>query len=346
LRIRFIAVVLSLFKCATLLGQISHAEPRISMLLFGDVNLGRTVGQELVRGNLQFPFQLVKDTLSRADIVFVNLESQLSDQNGETQHPKYNLIFTGPPSGARAVKEANVSVVSTANNHAFDYGMKALRETILNLQGAGVQVAGTSLDSVAGSVPAVVEREGFRIGFLAYTQFVNINGSWRGRIAVFDSSQARQDIEALRSKVDLLIVSYHGGAEYTDRPSAKLRRELQMIAEAGADLVVGHHPHYVQGIETYRGKLIFYSLGNFIFYQPQLELAQFGLGVHLTLVRHGPKVKVECARLLPFRAALQPSFQLTREEEQSFSQRLMRLSPAPIIGTDKGWYINLQPYND
>jgi hypothetical protein len=317
LRIRFIAVVLSLFKCATLLGQISHAEPRISMLLFGDVNLGRTVGQELVRGNLQFPFQLVKDTLSRADIVFVNLESQLSDQNGETQHPKYNLIFTGPPSGARAVKEANVSVVSTANNHA-----------------------------VAGSVPAVVEREGFRIGFLAYTQFVNINGSWRGRIAVFDSSQARQDIEALRSKVDLLIVSYHGGAEYTDRPSAKLRRELQMIAEAGADLVVGHHPHYVQGIETYRGKLIFYSLGNFIFYQPQLELAQFGLGVHLTLVRHGPKVKVECARLLPFRAALQPSFQLTREEEQSFSQRLMRLSPAPIIGTDKGWYINLQPYND
>ncbi|MBF8294764.1 MAG: cap protein [Bacteroidetes bacterium] len=318
----------------------------MSLLIFGDVNLGRTVGQELVKGNLEFPFQLVKDTLSRADVVFVNLESQLSDQNGETQHPKYNVIFTGPPSGAKCLKEANVSVVSTANNHAFDYGMKALRETILNLQGAGVQAVGTSLDSVAGSMPAVVEREGFRIGFLAYTQFVNINGSWRGRIALFDSLQARRDIEGLRSKADLLVVSYHGGAEYTDRPSAKLRREFQMFVEAGADLVVGHHPHYVQGIESYRGKLIFYSLGNFVFYQPQLELTQFGLGVHLTLVRRGPKVEVDRIRLLPFRAGLQPSFKLTREEEQSFSQRLMKLSPAQISWTDEGWYINLQHYND
>ncbi|MDP2886421.1 MAG: CapA family protein [Ignavibacteria bacterium] len=318
----------------------------MSLLIFGDVNLGRTVGQELVKGNLEFPFQLVKDTLSRADVVFVNLESQLSDQNGETQHPKYNVIFTGPPSGAKCLKEANVSVVSTANNHAFDYGMKALRETILNLQGAGVQAVGTSLDSVAGSMPAVVEREGFRIGFLAYTQFVNINGSWRGRIALFDSLQARRDIEGLRSKADLLVVSYHGGAEYTDRPSAKLRREFQMFVEAGADLVVGHHPHYVQGIESYRGKLIFYSLGNFVFYQPQLELTQFGLGVHLTLVRRGPKVEVDRIRLLPFRAGLQPSFKLTREEEQSFSQRLMKLSPAQISWTDEAWYINLQHYND
>jgi poly-gamma-glutamate synthesis protein (capsule biosynthesis protein) len=318
----------------------------MSLLMFGDVNLGRMVGQELVKGNLEFPFQLVKDTLSRADVVFVNLESQLSDQDGETQHPKYNLIFTGPPSGARCIKAANVSVVSTANNHAFDYGMKALRETILNLQGAGVQAVGTSLDSVAGSMPAVVEREGFRIGFLAYTQFVNVNGSWRGRIALFDSLQARRDIEELRSKVDLLVVSYHGGAEYTDRPSAKLRREFQMFAEAGADLVVGHHPHYVQGIESYRGKLIFYSLGNFVFYQPQLELTQFGLGVHLTLVRRGPKVEVDRIRLLPFRAGLQPSFKLTRDEEESFSQRLMKLSTAQISRTDEGWYINLEHYND
>jgi len=330
----------------TLLGQIAHTEPGISLLMFGDVNLGRTVGQELVKGNLQFPFQFVKDTLSKADIVFVNLESQLSDQNGETQHPKYNLIFTGPPSGARCIKEANVSVVSTANNHAFDYGIKALRETILNLQGAGVQAVGTSFDSVAGSIPTVVERAGFRIGFLAYTQFVNINGPWRGRIALFDSLQARRDIEALRPKVDLLVVSYHGGAEYTDRPSAKLRREFQMCAEAGADLVVGHHPHFVQGIELYRGKLIFYSLGNFVFYQPQLELTQFGLGVHLTLVRRGEKLEVDRARLLPFRAGLQPSFKLTREEEQSFSQRLMKLSPAQMSRADEGWYINLQQYND
>ena len=335
-----------MFNCGVLIGQPSWSDRAISLLLFGDVNLGRMVGQELVHGDTGYPFRSVSSTLSNGDVVFVNLESQLSDQDGETQHPKYNLIFTGPPSGAVSLKDANVSVVSTANNHAFDYGMRALRETIVHLQGSGVKVAGTSLDSVAGSIPVVVERQGMRRGFLAYAQFVNLKGPWAGHIALYDSIQCGRDIGELRPKVDLIVVSYHGGVEYTDGPSPSLRRELQLLIDAGADLVVGHHPHYVQGIEAYHGKLIFYSLGNFVFYQPQRELATFGLGADLALIRRSGKVQVDRARLLAVRAGLQPAFTLTKTEEESFFLRLKKLSPAFIEQVDGAWFVNLHHTQD
>jgi poly-gamma-glutamate synthesis protein (capsule biosynthesis protein) len=187
-----------------------------------------------------------------------------------------------------------------------------------------------------------VEREGIRIGFLAYAEFVNLKGSWAGRIALYDSLQCRRDIEQLRPKVDLVVVSYHGGVEYTNSPSSRLRGELRMLIDAGADLVVGHHPHYVQGVESYNGRLIFYSLGNFVFYQPQRDLAMFGLGVDMTLVRRAGKINLNKARLLAVRAGLQPMFTLTKTEEESFFQRLKKLSPALIEQIDGAWFVNLQ----
>ena len=113
-----------------------------------------------------------------------------------------------------------------------------------------------------------------------------------------------------------------------------------MLIDAGADLVVGHHPHYVQGIEAYHGKLIFYSLGNFVFYQPQRELATFGLGADLALIRRSGKVEVDRAHLLAVRAGLQPAFTLTQAEEESFFLRLKKLSPAFIEQVDGTWFVN------
>ena len=321
-------------------GQSQRNDARLSVLLFGDVNLGRYVGQQLVRGDLQYPFAFVSDTLRRYDIVFANLESQLSDQNGETQHPKYNLIFTGPPAGARALSMANVAVVSTANNHAFDYGFRGERETLLHLGAEGIAATGTSFDSVGGALPAIVERNGLRIAFLAYTEFVNIAGGWRGRIALYDSVQCRKDIEAIRGAVDFVVVSYHGGAEYSDKPTQRARRAFEASIEAGADLVVGHHPHYVQGVELYRGKPIFYSLGNFVFYQPQREQAGFGLGICLELAMRSGTVTVESVRLVPVRAGLQPTLTLSDEERRSFVERLRKLSPAELSEQHGNWFVH------
>ncbi len=316
------------------------------LLVFGDVNLGRAVGQEILRGNLDYPFEHVVDSLRKADIVFVNLESQLSDQKGITEHPKYNMVFTGPPGGAAALKRANISVVSTANNHAYDYGIRALRETIENLQTAGVSYVGTSVDSVGETAAAVVEQGGTKFGFLAYTQFVNPKGNWGGRIALYEAERVRRDIEALRAAVDFVVVSYHAGAEYVDAPSPQLQKEFRYLVECGADLVVGHHPHYVQGIQRYRGKLVLYSLGNFVFYQPQREWARFGLGATLEIVKDSTAARVAAVTLHAVRAGLQPSFNLTASEEEQFFERLKALSSASIFRRGDTWVIDQKETNE
>jgi poly-gamma-glutamate capsule biosynthesis protein CapA/YwtB (metallophosphatase superfamily) len=326
----------------TMQGQTEHAGARTTLLAFGDVNLGRAVGQELLKGNMEYPFRYVKDTLAQADIIFVNLESQLSEQHGETQHPKYNLIFCGPPVGASALRDAHVSVVSSANNHAYDYGRRALGETILNLDSAGVACVGTSIDSVQDFAPVILERSGIRIGFLAYTQFMNFKGSWVGHVALFDEQRVAHDIASLRTKADFIVVSYHGGTEYVDRPPVSVKRDFRIIADAGADVVVGHHPHYVQGIEWYNKTLFLYSLGNFVFYQPQLEWTQMGLGVEFVLVRHDSTVTIDRVRLMAIRAGLQPTFVLSTAEEQAFFQRLTRLSPAQVFQNNGPWFVQVK----
>ena len=346
--LRFLALT-AVFLFSLFSGSYAQTEAtkaRTTVLAFGDVNLGRAVGQELLKGNIGYPFEFIKDSLAKAEVVFVNLESQLSDQQGETQHPKYNLIFCGPPVGALSLKQAGVSVVSTANNHAFDYGQRALQETIQYLDSAGVASVGTTIDSGRVSVPVVVEHSGIRVGFLAYTQFMNFPGSWVGHVALYEQRRVEEDIQALRAKVDFVVVSYHGGGEYIDQPPANVRRDFRAIADAGADVVLGHHPHYVQGIEQYKNTLLFYSLGNFVFYQPQHEWTQLGLGVELKLVRNDSAVVIEQARLLAFRAGLQPKFTLSSAEAQSFFQRLKKLSSAHLIQNNGEWFVQGRKNND
>jgi poly-gamma-glutamate capsule biosynthesis protein CapA/YwtB (metallophosphatase superfamily) len=337
--------------CLVAGGNVLFAESPLAdstarIVFFGDVNLGRAVGQEILKGNRDYPFQFVKDSLVTADAVFVNLESQLSEQSGETQHPKNNLIFTGPPDGGRALRSSHIAVVSTANNHAFDYGERGLRETILNLDTAGIRHVGTSADSVGSTKPVVLEVAGIRIGFLAYTQFMNFKGAWVGHVALFERRRVAEEIALLRPNVDVVVVSYHGGEEYVDRPPGKVRGDFRFIAESGADVVVGHHPHYVQGVEWYGKTLMFYSLGNFVFYQPQRQWTQLGLGVEITFARHDSIVSSDRVRLRAVRAGLTPSLNLSKSEEQTFFQRLQNLSAVQLRNKNGVWLVESKNRQD
>jgi poly-gamma-glutamate capsule biosynthesis protein CapA/YwtB (metallophosphatase superfamily) len=313
----------------------------ITLLAFGDVNLGRVVGQKLLKGDLAYPFIYVRDSLQKAQAVFVNLESQLTDQGGETQDPKHNLVFCAPPSGAASLRQANITVVSTANNHAYDYGLKGVRETIESLQAAGVSFAGTSADSAGRYEAAIVDLGVMRLGFVAYTQFVNGGSGWQGHISIFDERRAKREITTLRRRVDFVVASFHGGSEYADRPGPTTLHQMRSLVDVGADVVIGHHPHYVQGIELYKGKLIFYSLGNFVFYQPQREWALRGLGVEMKIGRSAGRVAVERVRLLPLRAELQPAFSMPPAEQMLVMKRVAEFSNVPIVEADGLWLVQI-----
>lgn len=290
----------------------------------GDINMGRRLGQMLIAGKVDYPFAEVKDTLSNADIAFANLESQISDQRGVTEGSS-NYVFVSPPEGADALARAGFDVVSTANNHAWDFGKKAIDDTLSHLHKAGIASAGTgdSLDEAYKA--AIVEREGWRVAFLAVTGVFNSpfdESPAKGHVAWADPTIVTLKIKELRSEgVDLIFVSYHGGVEYSTDPTDETRAFARACLDAGADAFIGHHPHVVQGVEWYQNKPIFYSLGNFVFKQFD-PWTNRGLGVRLTARDGQEGLAVE---YLPVAVDFQPRF-LTGAEGQPLLARIESLS--------------------
>lgn len=248
------------------------AAPRDSLVLIagGDVCFGKGLGQELLRDPAYDPFAPVAALLASADVRFVNLESQLSDQQGETQHPGNPLVFTGPPAGADALARGGVTMVSVANNHMWDYGEGAFLETLRHLERVGVAYAGGGRTRRTAYTPAIIERDGFRVAVLAVTDIWNQGTLWRHpareRVAAADVESLTAVVHAARVKLhaDAVVVSQHGGVEYLDRPPPHIRAFARASIDAGADAFLGHHPHVIQGVERRRGRPIFYSLGNFV----------------------------------------------------------------------------------
>ncbi len=239
----------------------------ITLLATGDINLGRQVGQEILKGDIDFPFRSLSTFLQSADITFGNLESTISDQKGVTRKGTYG--FTAPPAAARSLKNGGFDIVSTANNHIWDFGERGYVETLANLDKVGIVHVGTGTDLAQAYKPVVLERQGIRVGFLAVTSISNHGFAppVGNHVARADINTVSEIIRTMRSSVDFIVVSYHGDAEYTDYPTESQRQFAHRCIDAGADVFLGHHPHVVQGVEWYKNKYIIYSLGNFVFFQ-------------------------------------------------------------------------------
>ena len=235
----------------------------------GDVNLGRNCGQRLLADSSYDPFRRVASLWADADVRFVNLESGLSEQRGETQSPHHGLVFTGPPVGADALLRSGIGVVSTANNHAWDYARRGLFETLTNLDRVGVAHAGTGRDQDAAYRPAIVRVSGFSVAFFAVTQVWNLGvfaeEEAHEHVAWADFTRLRDALVRARAQYDFVVLSYHGGEEYLELPLQKTRDFVDQVMSLGVDLVIGHHPHVPQGVAWYGARPVFYSLGNFVF---------------------------------------------------------------------------------
>lgn len=250
---------------------VTPSAPRpLVIVAGGDVNLGRECGQAILADPKYDPFHKVAPLLRDADLAFVNLESQLSEQKGETQSPYNRLIFTGPPGGGATLAQAGIDVASTANNHAWDYRRRALLETLDNLARAGVKSVGTGRTLEQAYAPAIHEVRGKRIAVFAVTQVWNDppfeQHEGKNHVAWARPNRLVAALERVRREADVVLVSYHGGAEYQDAPSPPARNFFKAIMKRGlVDAVLGHHPHVPQGVGWIGGKPIFYSLGNFVF---------------------------------------------------------------------------------
>jgi poly-gamma-glutamate capsule biosynthesis protein CapA/YwtB (metallophosphatase superfamily) len=302
--------------------------PEIRLLAVGDVNLGRQCGQYLLEEGEHYPFGHLRGWIESFDLAFCNLESNISDQNGETVHPSNRLIFTAPPSAAVALSQSGWDMVSTANNHSSDYGLAALKETISHLRSAGIHFNGTSLEKGGLYVPTFLTVKGCRIAFLAVTDITNgpcIGTGLENHLNLADPDRLLPALKQAEEEADFTILSYHGGHEYWDHPTAETRRFLKWAIDQGVDLVLGHHPHVIQGMEWYRGRLILYSLGNFTFYQGGHPYwTDYGLAAVVTFSCEG-LIK---ASFIPTRAHFQAQIIQERTSADRVLGRLASLSEA------------------
>lgn len=323
---------------------------RLTLVAGGDACFGRLVGQEILKNPAFNPFESSARIAGPADMRFVNLESQLSDQKGETQSPTMKLKFTGPPGGADALALGRIDIVSTANNHMWDYGKAAFFETLANLERAGVKYAGAGRTREQAYAPVVVEAGGLRVAFVAFTGIWNQGGleyhEARDHVAKAGREAVIAGVKAARALagVDFVVVSYHGGEEYVSVP-LQLAIDLHRAAiDAGADAVLGHHPHVTQAIEVYKEKPIFYSLGNYLMRTHGTHLeTEIGYLARITFSRSAPPEASVC----PFRVAgVVPKPVLLADDprrdiyERMFRQRVRVtqgsiVSPAKIGSTEE-----------
>jgi len=260
-----------------------RAEGEAILVFVGDVALSRTMEEQLTRYGPAYPWSGLEPLLRQADLAVANLEGVLTTQ-GRPLHKPY-LLRAHPRWGA-SLTAAGFDLVTLANNHALDYGSAGLDETLGLLEGLGIAAVGAGRTADEAHRPALFQVNGVRLALLGYAA-----ARWNGsadvpateQIAWAEPAAVQADVRAARSQADLVIVLLHAGTEYATHPSPDQVAVAHAAVEAGAALVVGHHPHVIQEVERYKGGLIVYSLGDALFDIPR-PAAMLGhlLRVHVT----------------------------------------------------------------
>ncbi|GAB4295964.1 MAG: CapA family protein [Myxococcota bacterium] len=257
----------------------------ITLIAVGDVTLGYHFEEHLLkeppRGALpeavrKYPWKNVGEVMRDADITLVNLECPFTRAKEKVSK---NFAFKADPKLVEVLHEGGVDVVTLANNHNMDYKGEGVQETIKTLKEGGIGYFGAGMNIKEARAPAILEVRGKKIGFVGYLHLGNHSIEPEIIWATADSpgmaghpsntdmvsAMVKEDIKSLSEKTDIQVVVFHWGRETKNYPLDYQKRLARDAIDSGADAVIAHHPHVLQGIEVYRGVPIFYSLGNFIF---------------------------------------------------------------------------------
>lgn len=268
------------------------ASGEIRLLVAGDLLLTEALQEKYRRQGIGAAAQEeLLSLLQGADIFMVNQEFPFG-VTGEPMEDK-QYTFRVSPEYVSILQELGVDVVTLANNHTLDFGRSPLSETLKVLDAAGILRVGAGEDLEEASAPQMLEIGGKTIAFLGASRVIPV-GSWNagagqsGLFTTYDPALLVQRIQETRPSCDFLVVYVHWGVEYQSMPEEYQRELARAYIDAGADAVIGSHPHVLQGMEYYQGKPIFYSLGNFIFSNGSYETMM----AELTLQDDGCQVRL------------------------------------------------------
>lgn len=241
-----------------------------TILSVGDIMLGRYVETLMNNAGENFPFEKISQFLRGIDIVSGNLEGTIIKNHKQT--PDFSTKFSFSPGVAKTLRLNNFNLVSLANNHSLDYGEDGLVETKNFLEQFEIAVSGHP-SKVEGIDVAIKDVRGQKIAFVS----LNFTNPYP------KEQEAYKLVKNLKEKNNFVVINIHWGEEYALKANDFQKIVAHKLIDSGADLIIGHHPHVVQEIEQYKNKIIFYSLGNFIFDQYFSKYTKEGLAIGTTL---------------------------------------------------------------
>ncbi len=259
-------------------------ETELSLIMVGDCLIHGSIYLDARKSDGSYDFykmiDLMKPIISSYDLAFYNQESILGGTSlGLSSYPRFN----SPQEVGDAFLDAGFNLVSLANNHTLDMGEKGIISSLKywdEKEKNGIMTAGSYSSFEDRDKDVILEKNGITYALLSYTTTTNGLNRPKGKdylLNVYDPEQVKNDVERLRSKVDLLMVAMHWGEEYTHTPTSEQEEIAQYLASLNVDIVIGHHPHVIQPIDFIGKTMVIYSLGNFIASQGTYEPRHIGL---------------------------------------------------------------------
>lgn len=238
-------------------------EGDIRLVFGGDVTLTAWYPETVpdVRDH-EWPFARLKELFRSADVVMVNCETAIT-RSEKREAKQFN--FRMDPDLVPVFPKGGISLVTLANNYVYDYGAEGLRDTVRFLDEAGVEHVGAGMTLAEARRPVIRVIKGRRLAFLGYGNYSPAAENAPGTAYRYPEHVSEDIRLAKRRGADIVIVNFHWGLERATEPTERDRALAYLAIDSGADVIVGHHPHVLQPVEIYRGKVIAYSLGNFVF---------------------------------------------------------------------------------
>lgn len=302
---------------ATAAGLPAAGPASLRLLFLGDIMLDRHVKELMVtNGGVPYLFEQwrLPAEWQNVDLMMANLEGAVTT-DGEHYPPQAGIDFAFDPADVAAFKDYGFNAFTLANNHMSDQGRTGFTETQAYMEELGYVHAGCPDRQVEACSIATTTLQGIEVGLAGYSMVYGL----------LDETAMVEQIRTLAASTDFVIANVHWGVEYVHEHNSVQTRVAHALADAGADLVIGHHPHVVQDREVYNGVPIFYSLGNFIFDQYFSPETQEGVGVGVVLQVDEGGVTIDRTELLPYYGTRSQVQLMTGERREEWLEWLENL---------------------
>ena len=318
----------------------SEADDILTISMVGDILLDGSVKRFIGKNGVDYPWKEVQEYLRASDLAIGNLETSITDRNIKWEGKKYN--FKAPSRVLKGLKDSGIEVVTIANNHVLDYGHDGLIDTMKNLDKYDIKYAGAGKNKKEAVKGVILEKKGVKVGILSFSRVIP-DMKWyakdnrAGIVSAYDPyvNEMLECIKEMKKEADIVILSIHWGVERSTSPRKEEIAVAKKAIDSGADIVMGHHPHVLQGIEIYKGKPIFYSLGNFVFGSWDKINSKTVIG---QVVIKGKKVSD--VKIIPCKIVNCRPVPLQNKEKANLIEYMRNLSNGFDIAIDKNGIVN------